>query len=231
MKIDKVVRIGTTNSCGTGISVYCKIKYADDRLSITGVEGPKRNGDAFGSCGQITIVPEEITPAPGWNTDLITRFAAVWDRWHLNDMRAGCEHQRASGRADAMIEVVTYKMTSEAYRLRNEAIEEARKAAMEGRVANLTSTGRALISPDWYKDKFTPPDANSPLSGMYEVKSRETKRAGWVNQQEHPAGMLSAPCEVCGYKYGTAWLKETVPDDVLAFLSSLPDTDKTPYWV
>jgi hypothetical protein len=34
-----------------------------------------------------------------------------------------------------------------------------------------------------------------------------------------------------GYVYGSAWKKEEVPADVITFLESLPDTDKTPAWV
>lgn len=33
--------------------VYCKIKYDGKSLSISGVEGPKANGNCRGSCGQI----------------------------------------------------------------------------------------------------------------------------------------------------------------------------------
>lgn len=32
------------------------------------------------------------------------------------------------------------------------------------------------------------------------------------------------------YKYGSAWLKERVPEEVLQFLASLPDTDIQPAW-
>lgn len=34
-----------------------------------------------------------------------------------------------------------------------------------------------------------------------------------------------------GYKYGSAWNREEVPEEVLQFLASLPDTDKRPAWV
>ncbi len=34
-----------------------------------------------------------------------------------------------------------------------------------------------------------------------------------------------------GYRYGSAWLKEAVPEDVLTWLNGLPDTDKAPAWV
>jgi hypothetical protein len=68
------------------------------------------------------------------------------------------------------------------------------------------------------------PDADSVASGRYEVDKRETRSAGHVSFNEHPEGLLSKPCEVCGYKYGTEWRIETVPSDVIAFLDSLPAT-------
>lgn len=33
------------------------------------------------------------------------------------------------------------------------------------------------------------------------------------------------------YRYGTDWLTEPVPSGVIAWLQSLPDTDRTPAWV
>ena len=87
----KVVRIGTISVDGGKLgsrvtaSIFCKIEYKDDKLSISGVVGPMRNGDALGSSGQIDmgfahrdpkdndrrttepIKPEEITFAPGWD--------------------------------------------------------------------------------------------------------------------------------------------------------------------
>lgn len=88
----KIVRLGTNP-----YNVYCKIEYRDGRLSISGVEGPLKNGDARGSCGQINmgLQPEEIKLAPGWDTDKLKQFLAYWDKWHLNDMRAGTPEQMA----------------------------------------------------------------------------------------------------------------------------------------
>jgi len=132
------------------IPVFCKIEYDGRRLSITGVEGPMRNGDAKGSCGQILTHIRGGSHghqlAPGWSEAMLKDFLAVWKEWHLNDMRAGCEHQRASG---------------------------------------------------WDKK------ANA---------------------------FLGKPCPSCGYQYGSKWLHEEVPIDVLYFLESLPDTDREPAW-
>jgi hypothetical protein len=51
--------------------------------------------------------------------------------------------------------------------------------------------------------------------------SKETKKTSWVYPHEHPEGYLTKPCPVCGYKYGSAWLHEDVPQDVLDWLQSL----------
>lgn len=60
--------------------------------------------------------------------------------------------------------------------------------------------------------------------------SNETRTSGWLYPSEHPDGVLMKPCPVCGYKYGLSWLKEDVPDGIIKFLESLPDTDKQPAW-
>lgn len=44
-------------------------------------------------------------------------------------------------------------------------------------------------------------------------------------------GLYEVEHEGKPYKYGHAWLTEPVPQDVLDFLASLPDTDVTPAWV
>ena len=67
------------------------------------------------------------------DNDAVVRLCQLWRRWHLNNMRPGCEHQRASER-------------------------------------------------------------------VYEV---------------------SEPCEVCDYRYGSAWLHEDMPAEALAEVQSL----------
>lgn len=95
--------------------IFVRVNFKDGRLSLTGVVGPKHNGDCTGSAGQIIggLEPADIQPSAGWTPESIARLWEVWDRWHLNDMRAGCEHQRTldTGRK---VEVVSYGLTTEA---------------------------------------------------------------------------------------------------------------------
>jgi hypothetical protein len=177
-------------------------------LSITGVSGPvpgqgsepyttvdgKRRRAA--SFGQIREHLEHFFPE-----------CAPYFEWHLNGMNAGCEHQRAAWDVTEQLEVVTYKLTSEMLREK----EQIRKA-YEAPGGTLTDEGRAILALPWEVKQA--PDSESVASGRYEVDKRETKAAGWVRQDEHPRGLLSKPCEVCGYKYGSAWLFRPLPAHV-----------------
>ena len=64
------------------------IKLQDGRLSICGTiyEGKELRKDERNliCCGQCVDMAKEFIPA---------RFYQIWDRWHLNDMRAGTPAQ------------------------------------------------------------------------------------------------------------------------------------------
>lgn len=160
----KIIRLGTgCTSGGRSYSIFCKIRMAAGAVSISGVEGPLPGGNAVGGCGQINmhLKPQSITPAPGWDSDKLVRFFAVWDRWHLNGTRAGSPAQEA----------------------------ELRRHVYD--------------------------------------RSAHGEHYDWARQVLTAAGMQPDN----GYSYGSAWLREEVPADVVEFLRSLPDTDKKPAWV
>jgi hypothetical protein len=81
--------------------LWLTIKWQFDRnqkweLSISGVAGPKANGDAKGSCGQCDeYLRGRIDLAPGWQGEWVDRLWHTWDRWHLNGMKAGTPRQEA----------------------------------------------------------------------------------------------------------------------------------------
>ena len=96
---NKVIRIGTVNlGTATPASLFCKIELKNGTLSITGVEGPNSSGNCRGSCGQIVMSEwDVVTYANGWNSSMVARLRDVWNKWHLNDLRAECTHQRSLG--------------------------------------------------------------------------------------------------------------------------------------
>lgn len=84
--LSKIVRPCKTD-CGW---TYCKIVFDGGRLSITGVEGPTADGDSKGACGQINYYLRDLVKyGDGWNKNNLAEFLNIWERWHLNDMRAG----------------------------------------------------------------------------------------------------------------------------------------------
>ena len=173
MSINKWVFIGYTPE---KFKVYVHIQYDGKRLSLTGVEGPLSNGDAKGGCGQIDI--SDVVPMDSGVDTLQLRN--VWRAWHLNDARAGCEHQRAMG---------------------------------------------------WDKQPIDPTKPLDTYGKHFPGQPYDTwSMLAWATPKEHPNGLLGKPCEVCGYKYGSAWLHEDVPQDVISFLESLPAGKRPEGW-
>lgn len=241
----KILYIGTSPEAGG--DVFAKIEHTGDRLSISGVIGPKSNGDARGSCGQIddTIREEmaagRLTLAKGWTAQTLAEFLAVWDKWHLNDMRPYCAHQNAAGWQEKAREPRTLyhwrllpEISKQQDALKAEAIERA--ASTESTALGFSPEEKRILKLE-YAITTTAPELTGwdlkyygkPSPGI--IAHEETKTRGWLTEEEHPDGLLSKACPVCGYKYGSAWNTEEVPAAVLAFLNGLPAASKTPAWV
>lgn len=72
--------------------VYVDVDWDGKRLSFIGTvlrAHQPRNAPNPEACGQVGDYVRDVDP----------RLAELWARWHLNDMRAGCEHQEARFRA------------------------------------------------------------------------------------------------------------------------------------
>jgi hypothetical protein len=199
--------------------VFVTINWTGERLSLTDVVGPKSNGDARGSCGQIDLRAVVYDPPEGVDVE---RLAEIWKAWHLNDMRAGCLHQRVTWDLDRTIDVVTYSLTREARDTQQALQRRTLERLAQGDTVTWPEDARALMALP-LQTKVAPAGADV---GRYEETRRETKHIGHARPEE--GGLLGAPCEVCGYKYGTAWLKETVPEAILEELRALPETDRLP---
>ena len=155
----------------------------------------------------------------------------------MNDMRPYCEHQKALG----WDKLATKKVTLYNYTLRYEWVATQRK--LHGEVNKiLGETGQIFLTEDEREVWNLPLSVHTwkPLDDMrYEPQKKqrwndgptEEKALGWLSPEEHPEGILGKPCPVCGYKYGTAWQTEEVPEEVLQSLYNLPNTTKQPAWV
>lgn len=253
--MEKVINPGTVpNYNGRRMSVYCKIRFVDGKLSISGVEGPLSSGNALGSCGQIDmhyahrneadndkrgalIEPGEFNFAEGWNADLWLDLLDVWKRWHLNDMRAGCEHVDPRAAQEERT-IYHWRLTREVRDAVKDAMAQAEQQLRAGEAVSLDADALALVqlphevttASDTAPSEHYEPNGPRYDGDTYNRPS-EVKTRGWLRPSEHPDGLLGKPCEACGYAYGTAWKMEDVPADVIAFLEGLPESAKAPAWV
>jgi hypothetical protein len=175
----RVVTPGTTPDG----RIFVTIEYHDQRnpqhgpeLSIVSVTGPKSNGNATGGCGQNRgDLAKIVTYGTGWNAETVARLAEIWQRWHLNGMRAGSPAQEQH--------------------LRDHPYDRDQHGPNHFTWARDTLTAAGL-QPD--------PNHTTPTSA-----------------DEVPAQ---------GYSYGTAWLYEELPADVLDWLRRLPGADRPHPW-
>lgn len=196
----------------------------NNNLSISGGIWEKARNNrwieySFGQC-QDTI--QELFP----NNKKIKEIVTVWNRWHLNDMRPNCAHQVGPAWEPKDVKLYNFTTKMSVYNSLREAEKRARLAIEQGctfeptseetRLANLKSS-LVLLSPDLPLE----------LQSDYEPKKdtnysrfEETKSTNWLSEKKHPEGYLSKPCPVCGYKYGSAWLTEEIPADVIKQIKS-----------
>lgn len=211
------------------VPAFAEIEYGSGKLRISGVIGPKSNDDCLGSCGQCVDEISAGTPADCWTSEMLEKFCAIWRKWHLNDMHAECEHQQELGYNELAKKVVTiyeFTLTSEAYHKKKGAEKTALEALREGKTFTPT--------PEQLKYASLPTFVKSHLPDIgynYKIYKTEEKTLGWLSPEVHPEGILGKECPVCGYKYGSSWLYEDVPNDVIDWLFNLPDTKIKPAWV
>lgn len=221
---------------------FVKIEFdKDSNLSISGVIAPTTGGNCLGSYGQCLEEIRNGEPKGEWTKDMLDHLCDIWDRWHLNDMRAFCQHQKVFNWDKlARKEVTLYH-----YKLRNESLkkqEEAKKAAIAALKAGetFTPTKEQVEYANLSYSITVPDEIGEDMAVYYEPKKAsytgdqgptETKTLGWLREEEHPDGILGKACPVCGYRYGSSWLREEVPEDVIEFLQKIPETKVRPAWV
>ena len=102
--MNKIMRIGTIKTYRGGhVSVYIRAEDTRNHLSICGVIGPSRAGNAYGGCGQIDMEfahrneadndsrysnptkPQEFSFAKGWNARLWLDLLDIWKQWHFKE--------------------------------------------------------------------------------------------------------------------------------------------------
>jgi len=153
-EISNTISFGKVDYNGTGkkiqeitIDISLKRKKEGVTLSISGGIG----NHCWGQC------LDEMLPFLATNKLFLSVYR-LWNLYHLNDIRAGCIHQRKAG---------------------------------------------------WEEKRIDPKE----LPGGHSNRDDRGVLATWVNPNEHKDGLLTKPCPKCGYKYGSKWLFEEIPED------------------
>lgn len=201
-------------------------------LHIVGVVGPCSNGDCY-SAGQCYDTMRQGVANEGWTADSLYKLLDIWQRWHINDMKPYCEHQ-VDWDGGKVCKLYEYKMSDDTYKRRDRLKESIHNRLMDGFNVRLSIDERRLLGSKVFvkTDTSVPPDGyklykeyTMQARALYPMES-DTK---WGNK--HPDGILSKPCPVCGYRWGSSWRAERVPTEVLQWLESLPDSTRKPAWV
>lgn len=222
---EKVVNPGTVMINHRSRQVFVKIVYTNNRLSITGVEGPTPSGNCYGSCGQIRL--DDVKSNEDWTADKIAELDQIWQTWHLNDMRSHCEHQQKNWNLDKLVEVTTYGLQVNLHKLMQQATWGELTVEQYTDFKNVMQQVKPIVIDHKY---ISDQDAQQ-LSQYIVPRKTELRHINWLRPDEHPEGILTKPCEICGYKYGTAHLMVNVPENILETLISYPDAKIKPAWV
>lgn len=210
---------------------FARIEFDGTKLSISGVIAPMSNGK-----GQCVDEMRTGIPTDEWTDEMLQKFCDIWDRWHLNDMRPYCSHMKELGWLDEREE----KVKVEEWTLSQESMNK--RSAAEKRALSCLKKGETFIPTEeetmyanlLYLLKIYNEEDN-PLKQYYVLNDKDScthyETRGWMNYKDNPLGLLGKPCPVCGYEYGSSWLTEEVPEDVIEWLSNLPRTTVKPAWI
>lgn len=164
------------------------------------------------------------TIAPYINNPVFSEILRLWKLYHLNDLHPECEHQAAEGWREKAAENVTlyhWRMTREARR-EQKATENAAISALKAGENFTPSERQCFIARLPYfltTHTDTPPET---VAKYYEPEKplfngdrghTEVKKLGWLGEDEHPEGLLSKACPVCGHKYGGSWVYFPIPSN------------------
>lgn len=224
---------------------YCRI-YTEEKLCtllddtidtvtvlhITGVVGPRSNGDEY-AAGQCYDTMRQGVANEGWTADMLYKLLDIWQRWHMNDMKPYCEHQ-VDWDGGKLCKLYEYKMSDDTRKRLDTLKESIHNMLIAGDSVQLSESQRTLLGSKYFVKTAvdTAPEGNE-LYKEYTKHARELypleSDTKWGDK--HPDGILAKPCPVCGYKWGSSWRAERVPEEVLQWLESLPESTRKPAWV
>jgi hypothetical protein len=181
-------------------------------------------GPEFAACGEIwnprhtdiycggQCVDEVASYFPHHNK--AQRLVEIWKQWHLNGLNPDCTHQRKNWNNAKEIVLTQYQPKWEIY------FGYKGYQSLHPQHSELTRIKKlGFEKDDTFQWKTVLDERTEELNKLVDegkfLRREERKKSGWVYPSEHPDGLLTKPCEVCGYKYGSAWVYEPLPQEII----------------
>lgn len=189
-------------------------------------------GEELSICGDIWNTRKTDIVCGGQCLDTIARYVKTplfkelyrfWQLYHLNGMHPECEHQAAQGWREIAAQYVPlyiFQLTAEALRAQREIKNKVLTAAKTGENFQTTEEEQKTLALD-FSIKYHADALPADIAPFYTLKGTEKKMLGWLHESDHPQGILSKPCPVCGYKYGHGWQFFPIPADDLKRIKEL----------
>ena len=139
------------------------------------------------------------------NKKLYKEIMTLWEKYHLNDMKAWCEHQNYGEGIQKEIKVHHLWGNSE-----YDKISQVR--ALPNKSLTATEEGLKNVPMVYYEH-----------SNCYVKGGIETKSTGWITYDEKyaPEGLIGKVCPVCGKKYGHEWYYMPIEENDLKRIKEL----------
>lgn len=163
--------------------------------------------------------PSNMWYADDWSEDKFRDLLKAYQEIKNLKVHAGCIHQRQNWDLKKEITINKYKWSKNFYNLRNSAangdlsISEYDWFKQFPKKVSEIVTSRRTINTSLIDELLN--------ADMIELEKTEKQLAVHTWPYEHKKGLLTAPCEICGYKYGSAWVDDPVSMETMAFLRSL----------
>ena len=216
----RIINLGKVAYSGNNpvneVTIEIEIKDKEGKgkmLSICGKVWNPRHTDilAWGQCYDTIL---KLFP----NSTRVKRIVEIWKKYHLNDMNPACAHQK-SWDFGKVLEIPEYTRTQNMWDRKGQAENGTLpKEAYEQYQAD-TAIVKEILYPG-FKARAVDPEEGL-IRGLIKIDKYKTQNAGCTTQLEHPEGLLSKPCPVCGYKYGSSWLFEEIPEEILKELETI----------
>lgn len=141
------------------------------------------------------------------NKKLYREIMTLWEKYHLNDTNAWCEHQNYGNGIHK--DITIHKLSG------NEEYDRISKIReLPDRYLKVTDEGLKNVPMALYE------------YSSYDLKkgtNTEVKSNGWITYDEKysPEGLIGKECPICGAKYGHGWYYMPIAENDLARIKEL----------